>query len=85
MQAPTYRALILTLYGSGIRVGEALRLNLADVDLAERVLTVHETKFYKSLSRAGGRATCSCAGRLPQATLLRVHAPRLELGVLREP
>lgn len=48
MQAPTYRALILTLYGSGIRVGEALRLNLSDVDLAERVLTVHETKFYKS-------------------------------------
>lgn len=48
LQALTYRALILTLYGSGMRVGEALRLNLADVDLAERVLTVHETKFYKS-------------------------------------
>jgi len=48
MQAPTYRALILTLYGSGLRVGEAVRLNLSDVDLAERVLTVHETKFYKS-------------------------------------
>jgi len=33
---------------SGLRVGEALRLNLVDVDLIERVLTVHETKFYKS-------------------------------------
>ena len=48
LQATTYRTLILTLYGSGLRVGEALRLNLVDVDLAERVLTVHETKFYKS-------------------------------------
>ncbi|MBT9504774.1 MAG: tyrosine-type recombinase/integrase [Burkholderiaceae bacterium] len=48
MQALTYRTLILTLYGSGLRVGEALRLNLVDVDLVERVLTVHETKFYKS-------------------------------------
>jgi integrase/recombinase XerD len=48
LQASTYRTLILTLYGSGLRVGEALRLNLVDVDLTERVLTVHETKFYKS-------------------------------------
>jgi integrase len=48
LQALTYRTLILMLYGSGLRVGEALRLNLVDVDLIERVLTVHETKFYKS-------------------------------------
>jgi integrase/recombinase XerD len=48
LQASTYRTLLLTLYGSGLRVGEALRLTLVDVDLVERVLTVHETKFYKS-------------------------------------
>lgn len=48
LQASTFRSLILTLYGSGLRVGEALRLNLVDVDLNERVVSVHETKFYKS-------------------------------------
>jgi integrase/recombinase XerD len=67
LQAPTYRALLLTLYGSGLRVGEALRLNLADVDLAERVLTVHETKFYKSrLVPVGEQLAAALAAYLQQ-------------------
>jgi integrase/recombinase XerD len=44
----TLRALLLTLYGAGLRLGEALRLNHADVDLREAVLTVRETKFFKT-------------------------------------
>jgi integrase/recombinase XerD len=47
-QASTYRALILVLYGSGMRIGEALGLTLRDVDLVERVITVHDTKFFKT-------------------------------------
>ena len=31
-----YRTLLLLLYGTGMRIGEALRLTLQDVDLAER-------------------------------------------------
>lgn len=42
------RALILLLYGAGLRIGEALSLTLADVNLRDAVLTIREGKFYKS-------------------------------------
>jgi integrase len=44
----TFRTLLLVLYGAGLRFSEATRLALADVDLAESVLTIRATKFYKS-------------------------------------
>jgi integrase len=40
--------LIGLLYSTGLRIGEALKLTLADVDLANQLLTVRETKFKKS-------------------------------------
>ena len=43
-----YRTLLLLLYGSGMRIGEALRLTLQDVDLTEQVITVRATKFFKT-------------------------------------
>jgi integrase/recombinase XerD len=48
ISAVTLRALLLFLYGTGMRVGEALRLRLADVDLDNCVITIRGTKFYKS-------------------------------------
>lgn len=48
LQAQTYRTLLLLLYATGLRVSEALKLTLEEVNLCERVLTVRETKFYKS-------------------------------------
>jgi integrase/recombinase XerD len=48
MEAHTLRALILLLYGCGLRLGEALSLRVADADLDERVLTIRATKFYKT-------------------------------------
>jgi site-specific recombinase XerD len=48
LQALTYRTLLLALYGAGLRVSEALGLTLRDVDLAECILTVRDTKFYKT-------------------------------------
>lgn len=48
LQAATFQALLLTLYGTGLRIGEALSLTLADVDLAESIITVRESKFYKT-------------------------------------
>lgn len=44
----TARMLILLLYGTGLRIGEATRLKLQDVDLDDQMLTVRETKFFKS-------------------------------------
>lgn len=44
----TLRMLILLLYGTGLRISEALTLTLADVDLSARILTIRESKFYKT-------------------------------------
>jgi integrase/recombinase XerD len=43
-----YRTLLLLLYGTGMRIGEALRLTFQDVDLAEKIITIRCTKFFKS-------------------------------------
>jgi integrase/recombinase XerD len=48
LSAETFRVLLLFLYGTGMRVGEALRLRLMDADLANGVITIRGTKFYKS-------------------------------------
>ena len=48
LQATTVRVLLLLLYGAALRIGEALSLTVADVDLVEHVLTVRGTKFYKT-------------------------------------
>jgi site-specific recombinase XerD len=48
LQPHTCRMLILLLYGAGLRISEALALTLADVDLADAILTIRESKFYKT-------------------------------------
>jgi integrase len=70
--ASTMRTLLLLLYGTGMRVGEALSLTLADVDLENRVLRVRDAKFFKTrLVPIGPRLTRvlsdyrSERGRLP--------------------
>jgi integrase len=57
-RAPLYRALLLLLYCTGLRFGEALRLRLRDVDTRAGVLFVEMFKgrarwvpFHRSLSR----------------------------------
>lgn len=44
----TFRLILLTLYGAGLRISEALRLTFADVDLTTAVLHIRESKFYKT-------------------------------------
>jgi site-specific recombinase XerD len=44
----TLRAFLLTLYGAGLRVHEAIRLTRGDVDLASALATVRDSKFFKS-------------------------------------
>jgi site-specific recombinase XerD len=48
LEPPTLRAILLVLYGAGLRRGEAERLTVADVDLANALLTIRDTKFFKS-------------------------------------
>ena len=44
----TCRTLLLLLYGTGLRISEAISLDLADVDLDARLLCIRESKFYKT-------------------------------------
>ena len=48
LDADTLRALLLLLYGAGLRLGEAQRLTFDDVDLNDAVLTIRDTKFFKN-------------------------------------
>ena len=44
----TMRTMLLLLYGTGMRIGEALSLTLQDVDLGDCLITVRDTKFFKT-------------------------------------
>lgn len=48
LDGDTFRTFLLVLYGGGLRTGEALSPTMADVDLADAVLTVRNAKFFKS-------------------------------------
>ena len=48
IRSATLHAVILLLATSGLRISEALHLTLQDVDLAEGVLSVRQSKFRKS-------------------------------------
>lgn len=48
LEPHTLRAILVVLYGAGLRIGEALSLAIADVDWAGALLVIRETKFYKS-------------------------------------
>jgi integrase/recombinase XerD len=48
LQPHTLRAVLLLLYGAGLRVGEAVALTLKDVDLDAAVITIRDTKFHKT-------------------------------------
>ena len=44
----TMSTLLFLLYGAGLRLGEALKLEQADVDVKARLLHVRQSKFFKS-------------------------------------
>ena len=48
VQPATFRTLLILLYGTGLRISEALSLTLADVDLPASLLTIRDTKFFKT-------------------------------------
>jgi integrase/recombinase XerD len=48
LQPHTLRAILLLLYGAGLRIGEAVALTMADVDVPGSVITIQNTKFHKT-------------------------------------
>jgi integrase/recombinase XerD len=48
IEPETLRAMLLLLYGAGLRLCEALALNRADYDPAIALLTIRDTKFHKT-------------------------------------
>lgn len=78
LQARTFRSLLLLLYGAGLRAGEALRLRCSDVDLHSRVITIWDTKFFKSRHVPIGTELCAALKhyRKQRATLPRPSGER---------
>ena len=75
LDGDTFRTFLLILYGGGLRTGEALNLTMADVDLADAVLTVRNAKFFKS-------RLVPVTGRL--ADSLRAYAERRSARLMPE-
>ncbi len=48
LRGPTYRTILALLYGLGLRIGEASRLLIGDIDWERRTLLVRDSKFGKT-------------------------------------
>lgn len=66
LRPQTLATLIGLLYAAGLRIGEALRLTLADVDLNSGVLIIRRTKFFKSRYVPVSRSTTAALGKFLQ-------------------
>jgi integrase/recombinase XerD len=66
LEPQTLRTIILLLYGAGLRAGEALRLRRCDVNLQDRVLSVWNTKFFKSRLVPIGASLAAALARYAQ-------------------
>ncbi len=77
VSAATFRAVLLLLYGGGLRLGELLALRCDDVDLGHGTILIREAKFYKSRQLPLGPkltqilADVAPAGRSPTTTFFR--------------
>lgn len=72
-----FSTLVGFLYSTGLRVGEAVKLNLADVDLPRRLVLIRQTKFRKT--RYVPLASCTAK------QLAAYAAKRREAGFSQEP
>ena len=63
LDAATYRVLLLLLYGAALRISEALSLTLADVDLNNGLLHIHESKLYRTRLVPIGNDLCTALSR----------------------
>lgn len=75
LRGPTFHAVFAVLYGLGLRVSEACRLNVDDVDRRRRLLTIRDTKFGKDRLVPFGPRVAAMLDRY--LALRRAHAPAL--------
>jgi site-specific recombinase XerD len=75
IEPQTLRLVVLVLYATGLRAGEALRLRCCDVDLRDRLLTIWDSKFFKSRVVPIGTDLCRA---LSQYQTDRVRLPRAD-------
>lgn len=75
LRGPTFYAVLATLYGLGLRVSEACRLNVDDVDRQRSLLIVRDTKFGKDRLVPFGPRVAAMLDRY--LALRRKHAPAL--------
>ena len=85
LDGDTLRALLLLLYGAGLRLGEALRLTLDDTDLHDAVLTIRNAKFYQEPPRSRLSTTCRCSQGLWRPARGAPLARRRSLDLPRKP
>lgn len=72
----TYRTLLGLLYSTGIRIGEALALNLADFYEAQQRLYIAEGKFRKSRWVPLSTTTCQALQKYVERRLrIKPHSP----------
>jgi integrase len=81
LRAATYQTLIGLLAATGMRVGEALRLECGQIDWAEGVLIVHASKFGKS--REVPLTPCTVQALTAYARVRDRWLPRPDSGLLR--
>ena len=93
----TFRTILLLLYGAGLRAGEVIRLNLADVEFDHSVLVIRWSKFHKSrlvpfgpqlrqaLTEYAGRRTPSTPGPSDDAPFFTTrNGTRIVLNTLED-
>lgn len=95
MRALTYTTLIGLLVATGLRPGEAIRLDRTDVDLVSGILSIRESKFGKSrfvpvdestraaLARYAQSRDRLCSQRLSEAFLVSERGNRLIASSVR--
>jgi integrase len=71
----TFRTILLLLYGTGLRDGEVIRLNRADVDLDNSLITVRQTKFHKSRLVPFGQQLCQVLTKYANSRTAPVTRP----------
>ena len=73
------KTLLLLLYGTGLRIGEALALTLGEVDLRQACLSIREAKFFKSrlvpLGKELAKLLTEYVGRRNQPHIAPAEAP----------
>jgi len=71
----TMRTLILVLYGTGLQLGEAIRLKHEDADFRNAALTIRETKFGKVRTGSNREGSRQYPETLPNPTSARNRVP----------